>query len=47
VPDDQVPAGWFVLDPDGNVVDSGPCIALEMTTDVSGGNEEDGDARDG
>lgn len=28
------PIGWRVLDPDGNVVGSGPCIELEMVTEM-------------
>lgn len=33
------PPGWVVLDPDGNVVDSGPGMFLEMASDM-GGSEE-------
>jgi len=26
--------GWQIIDPDGNVVDSGPVTTAELTTDV-------------
>jgi hypothetical protein len=35
--------GWLVIDPDGNVVDSGPGIVLEMTTEIGGGEQEGAD----
>jgi hypothetical protein len=28
------PVGWRVIDPDGNVVDSGPGMVLEMVTEM-------------
>jgi hypothetical protein len=31
-PDEQV--GWRVIDPDGNVVDCGPGMVLEMVTEM-------------
>ena len=32
---DQVPEiGWRVLDPDGNVVDSGPVSVAELTSEM-------------
>jgi hypothetical protein len=37
--------GWRVLDPDGNVVASGPVTELEMTAELSGVTEA-GDVRD-
>jgi hypothetical protein len=35
--DEQPPAGWVVLDPDGNVVDSGP----QTVTEASAGAGEE------
>ena len=29
------PIGWQVLDPDGNVVDSGPVVIAELTADAA------------
>jgi hypothetical protein len=37
------PVGWRVLDPDGNVVASGPLITLEMVTNMG---EEVGNGSD-
>jgi hypothetical protein len=41
VPDEQAnevpagePVGWRVIDPDGNVVDSGPGMVLDAVTDL-------------
>jgi hypothetical protein len=39
------PIGWVVLDPDGNVVDSGPGMTLEMVTTF--GDDEEGAEGDG
>ena len=33
-PGDEEPAGWLVLDPDGNVIDSGPQTVLEASADA-------------
>jgi hypothetical protein len=33
--------GWVVLDPAGNVVDSGPPISLEMATSMGEPEEDD------
>ena len=33
---DGSPVGWRVIDPDGNVVDSGPLIELEMVAGLGG-----------
>jgi len=38
------PPGWRVIDSDGNVVGSGPGIALEMVTEMGGSEQEEGDA---
>lgn len=38
-----VEAGWQVVDPHGNVVDSGPGIVLEMSTDIGGSEQEGAD----
>lgn len=37
-PLDPPPGTWRVLDPDGNIVDWGPGISLEMSTSI--GDEE-------
>jgi hypothetical protein len=39
---DEEPVGWRVIDPDGNVVASGPPMELEMVADL-GGTEEGAD----
>jgi hypothetical protein len=31
---DEEPVGWLVLDPDGNVVDSGPQTVTEASADA-------------
>jgi len=31
---DQVPAGWLVLDPDGNTVAAGPQTVLDASADA-------------
>ena len=31
---DELEIGWQVVDPDGNVVDSGPISFAELTSDV-------------
>lgn len=42
-----VEAGWQVVDPYGNVVDSGPGIVLEMSTEIGGSEQEEaGDGGD-
>ena len=33
-PEDAEPVGWLVLDPDGNVVDSGGQTVLEASADA-------------
>jgi hypothetical protein len=38
--------GWQVIDPDGNVVDSGPGVSLEMVTNMGGDEEGDADGSD-
>lgn len=43
VPTEQI--GWQVLDPDGNVVDSGPLIVLEMVAEM-GQEQGETDGRD-
>jgi hypothetical protein len=35
--------GWQVIDQNGNVVDSGPGIVLEMSTEIGGGEQEGAD----
>lgn len=40
---EPVPVGWVVLDPDGNVVDSGPGMTLVMASSMG---EEDPDGGD-
>lgn len=42
-----VEAGWQVVDPHGNVVDSGPGIVLEMSAEIGGSEQEEaGDGGD-
>lgn len=41
------PVGWQVLDPDGNVVASGPVTVLEMTTALAEGLDLDTKDSDG
>lgn len=36
---DEAP-GWVVLDPDGNVVDSGPLVALELVAELGEGEQD-------
>lgn len=43
---DEQPVGWLVLDPEGNVVASGPPMELEMTTEMGGSEEGAGDGGD-
>lgn len=33
-PDPEQPPGWLVLDPDGNVINSGPVTQLEAVSDT-------------
>jgi hypothetical protein len=40
-PLDGQPIGWRVIDPDGNVVASGPPISLEMATFMGDGQDEE------
>lgn len=40
---EEQPIGWRVIDPDGNVVDSGPCIELEMVTSMGEEATDGGD----
>jgi hypothetical protein len=40
------PVGWLVLDPDGNVVDFGPPIELEMVTQMGEPEQEVTDGSD-
>jgi hypothetical protein len=40
------PPGWRVIDPDGNVVGSGPGVALEMVTQMGEQEEEADDGGD-
>lgn len=39
----DVEVGWRVIDPHGNVVDSGPGIVLEMSTEIGGSEQEGAD----
>lgn len=43
---DEQPVGWRVIDPEGNVVASGPLIELEMATEIGGSEEGAGDGGD-
>jgi len=39
-PDLEQAPGWQVLDPDGNVVDSGPIVQLEAVADTGEEQEQ-------
>ena len=39
-PDTDEVSGWVVLDPDGNVIDSGPVVALEAAADAGPEEQE-------
>jgi hypothetical protein len=41
-PDPDEPPGWQVIDPDGNVIDSGPMAAAQPAFDVGQTGSEGG-----